>query len=176
MSTLLKNGRIITADQDYVADIYIEHEKVTTIGASLNIQADKIIDASGKYVIPGGIDVHTHMDLPFGGTSSSDDFETGTIAAAHGGTTTIVDFAVQSRGTSMRQALETWLKKSEGKACIDYGLHLILTELPDDWLHQPFSVLPVWISRDRRADAKTFRRRLVGLGLYRRLVIEPCQA
>ena len=134
MSTLLKNGRIITADQDYVADIYIEHEKVTTIGASLNIQADKIIDASGKYVIPGGIDVHTHMDLPFGGTSSSDDFETGTIAAAHGGTTTIVDFAVQSRGTSMRQALETWLKKSEGKACIDYGLHLILTELPDDWL------------------------------------------
>jgi len=134
MPTLIKNGRIITAEQDYSADIYIERETVTTIGKDLNVQADKTIDASGKYVIPGGIDVHTHMDLPFGGTSSSDDFETGTIAAAHGGTTCIVDFAVQSKGTTMRQALETWLRKSEGKAAIDYGLHLILTELPDDWL------------------------------------------
>ena len=134
MSILIKNGRIITAEQDYVADVYIEKEKITTIGTNLNIRADKVIDVAGKYVIPGGIDVHTHMDLPFGGTSSSDDFETGTIAAAHGGTTTIVDFAVQSKGTSMRQALDTWLRKSEGKASIDYGLHLILTELPDDWL------------------------------------------
>ena len=134
MSILIKNGRVITAEQDYVGDVYIEKDKVTTIGASLKVQADKTIDASGKYLIPGGIDVHTHMDLPFGGTASSDDFETGTIAAAHGGTTCIVDFAVQSKGTSMRQALETWLRKSEGKASIDYGLHMILTELPDDWL------------------------------------------
>ena len=134
MSVLIKNGRIITAEQDYAADVFIERDKVTTIGASLNIQADKVIDAGGKYLIPGGIDVHTHMDLPFGGTSSSDDFQTGTVAAAHGGTTTIVDFALQSKGISMRQALDTWLRKSEGKACIDYGLHLILTELPDDWL------------------------------------------
>lgn len=134
MSTLIKNGRIITAEQDYVADIYIEKEQVTTIGASLPIQADKVIDASGKYVIPGGVDVHTHMDLPFGGTSSSDDFDTGTVAAAHGGTTCIVDFAVQSKGTTMRQALDTWLRKSEGKASVDFGLHMILTELPDDWL------------------------------------------
>jgi dihydropyrimidinase len=134
MSILIKNGRVITAEQDYVADVYVEKDQVTTIGANLKIQADTIIDAGGKYVIPGGIDVHTHMDLPFGGTSSSDDFETGTIAAAHGGTTCIVDFAVQSKGTSMRHALETWLRKSEGKAAIDYGLHLILTELPDDWL------------------------------------------
>lgn len=134
MSILIKNGRIITAEQDYVADIYIEKDKITTIGVDLKVQADKVIEATGKYVIPGGIDVHTHMDLPFGGTSSSDDFETGTIAAAHGGTTCIVDFAVQSKGISMRQALDTWLRKSEGKACIDYGLHLILTELPDDWL------------------------------------------
>ncbi|MEK6570594.1 MAG: amidohydrolase family protein, partial [Bacteroidota bacterium] len=107
MSTLIKNGRIITAEQDYIADIYVERDRITTIGASLSIQADRIIDATGKYVIPGGIDVHTHMELPFGGTSSSDDFETGTIAAAHGGTTTIVDFAVQSKGTTMRQALDT---------------------------------------------------------------------
>lgn len=134
MSTLIKNGRIITAEQDYVADIYIEKESITTISRNLNVQADQVIDASDKYVIPGGIDVHTHMDLPFGGTSSSDDFHTGTVAAAHGGTTCIVDFAVQSKGTTMRQALDTWLRKSEGKACIDFGLHLILTELPDDWL------------------------------------------
>lgn len=134
MSLLIKNGRVITADQDYVADVYVERDKITTIGVELKIQADKTIDAQGKYVIPGGIDVHTHMDLPFGGTSASDDFETGTVAAAHGGTTCIVDFAVQSRGTTMRQALDTWLRKSEGKSTIDYGLHLILTELPDDWL------------------------------------------
>ncbi|MGB2869037.1 MAG: dihydropyrimidinase, partial [Bacteroidota bacterium] len=114
--------------------VYVERDKITTIGVELKIQADKTIDAQGKYVIPGGIDVHTHMDLPFGGTSASDDFETGTVAAAHGGTTCIVDFAVQSRGTTMRQALDTWLRKSEGKSTIDYGLHLILTELPDDWL------------------------------------------
>lgn len=134
MSVLIKNGRVITAEQDYVADIYIEKEVVTTIGKDLPMKADKVIDASGKYVIPGGIDVHTHMDLPFGGTSSSDDFETGTIAAAHGGTTCIVDFAVQSKGITMRQALDTWLRKSEGRAVVDYGLHMILTELPDDWL------------------------------------------
>ena len=134
MSLLIKNGRVITADQDFVADIYVEKEKITTIGAELKIQADKTIDARGKYVIPGGIDVHTHMDLPFGGTSASDDFETGTVAAAHGGTTCIVDFAVQSKGTTMRHALDTWMRKAEGKSVIDYGLHLILTELPDDWL------------------------------------------
>ncbi len=134
MSLLIKNGRIITADQDYIADIYIEKDTVTTIGKDLKIQADKTIDATGKYVIPGGIDVHTHMDLPFGGTSSSDDFETGTIAAAHGGTTCIVDFAVQSKGINMRQALDIWMGKSEGRAVVDYGLHMILTELPDNWL------------------------------------------
>ncbi|MBI2619862.1 MAG: dihydropyrimidinase [Ignavibacteriales bacterium] len=136
MSTIIKNGRIITSEQDYVADILIEKETITTIGSNLKAQATTMIDATGKYVIPGGIDVHTHMDLPFGGTSSSDDFATGTVAAAHGGTTCIVDFAVQSKGTTMRQALDTWLRKSEGKACVDYGLHMILTELPDGWLSE----------------------------------------
>lgn len=133
---LIKNGRVITATDDYVADVYVEGEKIKAIGQGLPMQADKIVDAGGKYVIPGGIDVHTHMDLPFGGTFSSDDFETGSIAAAHGGTTTIVDFAVQYKGTSMRQALDTWLKKADGKAAIDYGMHLIITELPDDALPQ----------------------------------------
>jgi dihydropyrimidinase len=131
MSTLIKNGRIITAEQDYTADIYIEREKITTIGSSLQTQADRVIDAAGKYVIPGGIDVHTHLDMPFGGTNSSDDFETGTRAAAFGGTTTLVDFAIQGKGTKMREALDTWWKKAEGKACTDYGLHMIVTDLPD---------------------------------------------
>src|SRR6185369_4431286 len=131
MSTLIKNGRVITAEQDYIADVYIENDKIKTIGDSLQIQADTVIDAKGKYVIPGGIDVHTHLDMPFGGTTSSDDFETGTRAAAFGGTTMIVDFAIQAKGTKMRDALDIWWKKAEGKACIDYGLHMIITDLPE---------------------------------------------
>ena len=131
MSTLIKNGRIITAEQDYTADIYIEKDSITTIGANLKIDADEVIDAKGKYVIPGGIDVHTHLDMPFGGTTSCDDFETGTRAAAFGGTTCIVDFATQSKGNRMRNALDTWWKKADGKATIDYGLHMIITDLPE---------------------------------------------
>ena len=96
MKTLIKNGRVVTAVDDYRADIFIDGETVTTIGKSLDIEADVVLDASGKLVIPGGIDPHTHMELPFGGTQSSDDFFTGTRAAAHGGTTTIIDFAVQT--------------------------------------------------------------------------------
>lgn len=134
MSLLIKNGRIITDESDFVADVFVERDKVTSIGNALPNVAEKVIDAGGSYLIPGGVDVHTHMDLPFGSISSSDDFETGTIAAAHGGTTTIVDFAVQFRGTSIRKGLDTWMRKAEGKACIDYGFHLILTELPDSWL------------------------------------------
>ncbi len=131
MSILIKNGRIITAEQDYHADVYIENNKITTIGRELNIQADKVISAKNKYVIPGGVDVHTHLDMPFGGTTSSDDFESGTRAAAFGGTTCLIDFAIQEKGTRMRKALDTWWKKAEGKATIDYGLHMIVTDLPE---------------------------------------------
>jgi dihydropyrimidinase len=134
MSTLLKNGRIITAEQDYIADIYIEKEKVTLIGENLINKADNVIDAKGKYVIPGGIDVHTHLDMPFGGTTSSDDFETGTKAAAFGGTTSLIDFAIQPKGGSMHEGLETWMAKAKGKATIDYGFHMIITDLPDERL------------------------------------------
>src|SRR4030065_1594734 len=114
MSLLIKNGRIITAEQNYIADLYIEKDKITTIGLSLNLFVDKVIDAKGKYVIPGGIDVHTHLDMPFGGTTSVDNFETGTRAAAFGGTTSIIDFAIQAKGTKMRTALDTWWKQAAG--------------------------------------------------------------
>lgn len=131
MKTLIKKGRIVTAVDDYVADIFIDGETVTTIGRSLDMEADVVIDAAGKLVIPGGIDPHTHMELPFGGTQSSDDFFTGTRAAAFGGTTTIIDFAVQTKGESMTAGVDAWHKKAEGKTCIDYGFHLITTEFED---------------------------------------------
>ena len=98
MSMLIKNGTIVTATDQYVGDVFVEGDKITTIGSALSMPADRVIDAKGKYVLPGGIDVHTHMDMPFGGTTSADDFESGTIAAAFGGTTTIVDFAIQYKG------------------------------------------------------------------------------
>ncbi len=135
MKTLIKNGRVVTAVDDYHADILIEDGSVSLIGKKLDIEADKVIDASGKLVIPGGIDPHTHMDLPFGGTSSSDDFFTGTRAAAFGGTTTIIDFAVQNKGESMLKGVDTWHAKAQGKAVIDYGFHLITTDFEDQ--HKP---------------------------------------
>lgn len=131
MKTLIKNGRVVTAVDDYVADIFIDGETVTTIGKSLEMDADRVIDASGKLVFPGGIDPHTHMELPFGGTFASDDFFTGTRAAAFGGTTTIIDFAVQTKGESMTSGVDAWHKKAEGKTCIDYGFHLITTDFED---------------------------------------------
>lgn len=146
MKTLIKNGRVITAVDDYVADIFIDGETVTTIGKSLDIEADVVIDASGKLVFPGGIDPHTHMELPFGGTSSSDDFFTGTRAAAFGGTTTIIDFAVQTKGESMTAGVDTWHKKAEGKTCIDYGFHLITTEFEDGDEKEMFKLIDEGIS------------------------------
>src|SRR2546430_2084157 len=127
MKTVIRNGHVVTAVDSYTADILVEGSTVALIGKDLEKIAgalDKTIDATGKLVIPGGIDPHTHMDLPFGGTSSSDDFETGTRAAAMGGTTTIVDFAVQYRGQSLNQALDIWVSKAQGKAAIDYVVHL----------------------------------------------------
>src|SRR5687768_8525074 len=130
MSLLIKNGTILNASDIYRGDIFIERDIVTTIGTNLTMEADRVIDASGRYVLPGGIDVHTHLDMPFGGTTSADDFETGTTAAAFGGTTTIVDFAIQTKGGTLRQALDTWHGKAEGKATIDYAFHMIATDLP----------------------------------------------
>lgn len=130
MSLLIQNGTVVLADRTFAADVLIEGELVKEVRAGIPPNAaDTIIDASGMLLLPGGIDVHTHLDMPFGGTTSSDDYLTGTRAAAYGGTTTIVDFAIQARGTKMRDALDTWWGKAEGKACIDYGLHMIVTDL-----------------------------------------------
>ena len=131
MRTLIKNGTIVTAVDQYKGDVLIEDEKITLIGTKLEMAADKTIDATDKFVLPGGIDVHTHLDMPFGGSTSADDFESGTVAAAFGGTTSIVDFAIQYRGQTLHHAWETWAKKAEGKAAIDYGFHMIMTDLND---------------------------------------------
>ncbi|MFN6962969.1 MAG: dihydropyrimidinase [Pyrinomonadaceae bacterium] len=141
MKTLIKSGRIVTAVDDYIADILIEDETVSMIGRQIDVEADVVIDASGKLVIPGGIDPHTHMELPFGGTQSSDDFFTGTRAAAFGGTTTIIDFAVQYKGESMIQAVDNWHAKAEGKCAIDYGFHLITTEFEDHHSEQMHTLI-----------------------------------
>ena len=133
MSTvLIQNGTIVNADSTVQADLLIEGTTIKEIRAGIPASsADKVVDAQGLLLLPGGIDAHTHLDMPFGGSQSADDFLTGTRAAAIGGTTTIVDFAIQARGTKMRDALDTWWKKAEGKTCIDYGLHMIVTDLGD---------------------------------------------
>src|SRR5512141_1843475 len=130
-TTLIKNGTIVTAADRYQADVYIDKGVITLIGRGITAGADTTIDASGLLVLPGGIDVHTHLDMPFGGTQSADDFETGTIAAAHGGTTTLVDFAIQDFGSGLYPALDGWMKRAEGKAIIDYAFHMIVRELTD---------------------------------------------
>ena len=129
MTLLIKNGIVVTASDLYEGDVFVDGERISAIGSSLAMNADRVIDAKGKYLFPGGIDVHTHLDMPFGGTTSADDFESGTIAAAHGGTTTVVDFAIQYKGQTLHHAWNTWMEKADGKAAIDYGFHMIITEL-----------------------------------------------
>ena len=140
--TLIKNGIVVTATDTYPSDIGISKGKIVAIGQALPAEAaTRSFDAKGNYVIPGGIDVHTHLDMPFGGTNSADDFESGTKAAAFGGTTTLIDFAIQYKGQTLRTALDTWWKKAEGKAAIDYGFHCIVTDLPDARLEEMTSLV-----------------------------------
>src|SRR5246127_5280686 len=135
--TIISNGRVVTATDTYSADIAISAGKIEAIGQDLPKQnAAQVLDAAGKYVFPGGIDVHTHLDMPFGGTTSADDFETGTRAAAFGGTTTLIDFAIQYKGQSLRTAFDTWMAKASSKAVCDYAFHCIITELADAQLHE----------------------------------------
>ena len=136
MRTLIKDGTVVNADASTRADVLVDGEVIALLGADLDIEADRTIDASGKLVIPGAIDVHTHMELPFGGTFAKDTFETGTRAAAFGGTTTIIDFAVQSKGKSLREGLDAWHAKAEGKATIDYGFHMIMSDVTEESLSE----------------------------------------
>lgn len=129
MGILIKHGTIVNADGQVAADLLMEGERIVQIAAGLSTSGHTVVDATGLLVMPGGVDVHTHLDMPFGGTVSADDYRTGTMAAAVGGTTTVIDFALQTIGSTMRSALETWRKKAEGKACIDYSLHMAVTDL-----------------------------------------------
>ena len=132
MSVLIKSGRIITADADYIADILIEGETISTIGKNLSVKADTVIDAAGKLVMPGGIDPHVHLDMPFMGTFSSDTYETGTRAALYGGTTMVIDFILQTQGKSLQSALDDWKSRSDNNAVGDYSFHMAVTDFNDE--------------------------------------------
>ncbi|MFF5583584.1 dihydropyrimidinase [Streptomyces hygroscopicus] len=139
--TVIRGGLVVTAAEETAADVLVEDGKVAALAASgsecaRGWTADRTIDATGKYVIPGGVDGHTHMEMPFGGTFASDTFETGTRAAAWGGTTTIVDFAVQSQGHALREGLDAWHLKASGNCAIDYGFHMILSDVNDSSLKE----------------------------------------
>ncbi|HSN15196.1 MAG TPA: amidohydrolase family protein, partial [Anaeromyxobacteraceae bacterium] len=132
MRILIRHGTVVTASGASPRDVLIEGEKIARVEPEIAEPADRVIEARGKYVIPGGMDVHTHLDMPLGNITTSDDFESGTIAAAFGGTTCIVDFAVQTPGRPLREALETWMRKAEGRAALDYGFHMIVCDLPPE--------------------------------------------
>jgi len=138
-TTLIKGGLVISATAEVTADVLVDGERVVALlapGSGLAEHADRVIDAGGTYVIPGGVDAHTHMEMPFGGTYASDTFETGTAAAAWGGTTTIIDFAIQSVGKSLREGLDAWHAKADGRCAVDYGFHMILADVNDQSLKE----------------------------------------
>ena len=129
MALIIKNGTIYTASDSYKADIRVDGEKITQIADKITAgKSDEVIDASGLEIYPGAIDVHTHLDMPFMGTVTADDFESGTIAAACGGTTSFVDFAIPAKGQALRETVKIWHKKAEGKSAVDYGFHIAIVE------------------------------------------------
>jgi dihydropyrimidinase len=142
VSVLIKGGRVITAADDYVGDVYVDGERISLIGESLDVEADKVIDASGKYVLPGGVDPHTHLDMPFGGTVTIDDVESGQRSAAFGGTTCHVDFVIQPQGSTFGDALDDWKSKAEGKQLIDMGYHMAVTDLREGGTLEELASLP----------------------------------
>jgi dihydropyrimidinase len=133
---IVKGGTITTASETYVADIGVVGDKIQAIGQDLGKEAKKVVDAKGKIVVPGGIDVHTHLDMPFMGATTADDFVSGTTAAVCGGTTSIVDFAIQEKGQPLRKAFDVWNKKADGKSAVDYGFHMIVVDMPKSNLKQ----------------------------------------
>ncbi|MFD4707083.1 dihydropyrimidinase [Gottfriedia sp. NPDC058432] len=152
MKKIIRNGTIVTATDTYKADILIEENKITAIGLNLDCTDVEMIDATDHYIFPGGVDPHTHLDMPFGGTVTKDDFESGTIAAAFGGTTTIIDFCLTNKGESLQKAIETWHEKSKNKAVIDYSFHLMIGEINDEVLQE----LPRVIEKEGITSFKVF--------------------
>src|SRR2546421_6228150 len=142
MSVLIKGGRVLTAADDYVADVYVEGERISLIGESLDLQADRVVDAAGKYVLPGCVDPHTHLDMPFGGTVTIDDFESGHRSAAFGGTTCHVDFVIQPPGSTFADAFDDWRSKANGKQVIDMGYHMAVTDLREGGTLEELASLP----------------------------------
>ncbi|MFS0861874.1 dihydropyrimidinase [Fredinandcohnia sp. 179-A 10B2 NHS] len=141
MKKLIKNGTIVTATDTFQADIFIENGVISQIGENLASRGAEIVDAKGCYVFPGGIDPHTHLEMPFGGTVTKDDFETGTIAAAFGGTTTVIDFCITNKGEPLKNSIDVWHAKSRDKAVIDYGFHLMIGEINETVLDELPSVI-----------------------------------
>lgn len=152
MKKLIKNGIIVTAADTYKADILVDEEQIAAIGCNLPEEGAEIVDAKGCYVFPGGIDPHTHLDMPFGGTVTKDDFESGTMAAAFGGTTTVIDFCLTEKGKPLKDAIQTWHEKSRDKAVIDYSFHLMISEINDDVLGE----LPAVINEEGISSFKVF--------------------
>jgi dihydropyrimidinase len=148
MGTLIQGGMVVSAAGSALADVLIEGETIARVAAGIDAAGHAVVDATGMLVLPGGIDVHTHLDMPFGGTVSADDYEWGTRAAAIGGTTTVIDFAIQSVGKPMTEAFARWRAKAEGKACIDYALHMAVTDLGpnDEWLNDVDAMVAEGIS------------------------------
>src|SRR5256714_15227644 len=142
MSVLIRGGRVVTAADDYVADLYVEDETISLIGESLDVPTDRVVDASGKYVLPGGVDPHTHLDMPFGGTVTIDDVDSGQTSAAAGGTTCHVDFVIQPKGATFADALEEWRAKANGKQVIDMGYHMAVTDLKEGGTIEELAALP----------------------------------
>jgi dihydropyrimidinase len=142
MSILIKGGRVITAADDYVGDLFVDGERISLIGESLDVEADRVIDAAGKYVLPGAVDPHTHLDMPFGGTVTIDDVTSGQTAAAFGGTTCHVDFVIQPKGATFAAALEEWRGKANGKQVIDMGYHMAITDLREGGSLEELASLP----------------------------------
>src|SRR5215467_6591013 len=142
MSVLIKGGRVVTASDDYIGDVFVDGERVTLIGESLDMDADRVIDASGKLVLPGMVDPHTHLDMPFGGTVTIDDVESGQTAAAFGGTTCHVDFIIQPQGSTFAEAIAVWRAKADGKQVIDMGYHMAVTDLDEGGSLEELATLP----------------------------------
>jgi dihydropyrimidinase len=142
MSLLIRGGRVVTAADDYVADVFVDDERISLIGENLDIQADRVIDAAGRYVLPGLVDPHTHLDMPFGGTVTIDDVESGQTSAAFGGTTCHVDFVIQGKGQTFGQALDDWRAKANGKQVIDMGYHMAVTDLVEGGTLEELAALP----------------------------------